>query len=80
MAKKTTKTTTNKTKAKAADAAPKAAPVLAAAPKAEPKPAATPESIQARAHQIWIAKGKPVPGTPVADWLQAERELGVRKT
>jgi hypothetical protein len=76
------KTTTKKTKTKTADAA---APAAAAAPKAEPAkaqaaPAATPESVQARAHQIWVAKGKPVPGTPVADWLQAERELGVRKT
>jgi hypothetical protein len=77
MTKKTTKKTTKK--AKNAPAA--AAPAASAAPKVDAaKPAATQESIQARAHQIWIAKGKPVPGTPIADWLQAERELGVRKS
>ena len=77
-----TKKTTKKTKSKAA--AGKTAPAAAAAPKAKTnaasKPAATTESVQARAHQIWIAKGKPVPGTPVADWLQAERELNFRTT
>lgn len=75
-----TKKTTKKTKSKAATG--KTSSAVAAAPKTAPKaaskPAVTTEAVQARAHQIWIAKGKPVPGTPVADWLQAERELGFR--
>jgi len=78
MSKKTTKKT--KTKAAAGKTAPAVAAASKSAPKAAAKPAVTTESVQARAHQIWIAKGKPVPGTPVADWLQAERELGIRTT
>ena len=58
-----------------------AAPVKKAAPAPAHAPAApSPGDVSARAHQIWIARGKPTPGTPVADWLQAERELGVRKS
>ena len=74
MTKKTRKTKTKKTAA-----APKTAAVAAPA-KAAPSPAATPETVSARAHQIWIAKGKPVPGAPLEDWLQAEREIGPLKT
>jgi hypothetical protein len=40
---------------------------------------ASPADVSARAHQIWIARGKPTPGTPLEDWLQAERELGLSK-
>jgi len=54
----------------------KATVVKTTAANAAAKAAPTPAAIQARAHQIWIAKGKPVPGTPVEDWLQAEREIG----
>lgn len=35
--------------------------------------------VSARAHEIWIARGKPTPGTPLEDWLQAERELKLPK-
>jgi hypothetical protein len=78
MAKKKTKKTAG---------APKAAPEKKAAKAmkgervADPAPAksvaAAPAEAQisARAHQIWIGKGSPKPGTPLADWLQAEREL-----
>jgi hypothetical protein len=65
-----TKKTTKKAKTKKAAAAPKSAAA---------KTELTPAAIGARAHEIWIAKGKPIPGTPVEDWLQAERELGARK-
>jgi hypothetical protein len=34
----------------------------------------TEESIRRRAHEIWQRRGSN-PGTPVDDWLQAEREL-----
>jgi hypothetical protein len=37
------------------------------------------EAISARAHQIWIEKGSPKPGTPIEDWLAAERELSRRR-
>jgi len=74
MAKKTTK----KTKAPKKDAAAKPAPAVAAAPLlATP---AAPISVAARAHEIWIAKGKPVPGAPLDDWLQAEREIAACKS
>src|SRR5689334_20903480 len=36
--------------------------------------APTATAIAARAHEIWIARGRPSPGTPLEDWLQAERE------
>jgi hypothetical protein len=57
--------------------------LAAAAPAADaPAPAAAPAArapahtdIAARAHAIWIARGRPKPGTPLEDWLQAEREL-----
>jgi hypothetical protein len=80
MAKKT-----KKTKAPAAPKAQDVKPAAAAAvstTKASAAPAAAPTeaAISARAHQIWIARGKPTPGTPLADWIQAERELGVRKS
>ena len=63
-------------------AATKAAAPTAAATKVAAAPVAVPSTaaISARAHQIWIARGKPTPGTPLADWVQAERELGVRKS
>ena len=35
--------------------------------------------ISARAHAIWIARGRPKPGTPLEDWLQAERELSAAR-
>ena len=50
-----------------------AAPAAAAAPSAAR--AASQTDISARAHAIWIARGRPSPGTPLEDWLQAEREL-----
>ena len=72
---------TKKTKVPASPKAQDAKPA-AAATKAAAAPAAAPTvaAISARAHQIWIARGKPTPGTPIADWVQAERELGVRKS
>ena len=39
-----------------------------------PKPPPTPEQIQQRAHEIYLARGD-APGTELSDWLQAEREL-----
>ncbi len=73
---KKTKKTKPAAAAKSASAAPAAAPA-----KVEPKaaPAAAGKTVAARAHEIWVAKGKPVPGSPLEDWLQAEREVGVRK-
>jgi hypothetical protein len=80
MAKKSKKSKTPETP-KSADVKPAAAaPKTAAAPVAAPAAAPTTAAISARAHQIWIARGKPTPGTPLADWVQAERELGVRKS
>lgn len=38
------------------------------------------EAVSLRAHQIWIARGRPTPGTPLEDWLQAERELRAART
>jgi hypothetical protein len=73
MAKKSKK----KTKAPAAKMAANAKP---AAAKPAPVAAPTAAAVSARAHQIWIARGKPTPGTPLEDWVQAERELGVRKS
>jgi hypothetical protein len=80
MAKKTKKT---KSPAAAKPAEVKAAvtPAAAPAPKsAAPVAAPTTAAVSARAHQIWIARGKPTPGTPLEDWVQAERELGARKS
>jgi hypothetical protein len=89
MAKKTKKTPrAGKTSAppRTAAAAPPAVTMIAvAAPAAatNPAPAApaapTQAAISARAHALWIARGKPIPGTPLADWLEAERELNARK-
>ena len=65
--------------APAAAASPAAAPVAAkpALVATTPKRAApTREQVLARAHSIWERRGKPVPGTPLEDWVQAERELG----
>jgi hypothetical protein len=76
MAKKATKKTKSPAAAKAASAKPAAAKKAAAVPVAAPTAAA----VSARAHQIWIARGKPNPGTPLEDWVQAERELGLRKS
>ena len=76
MAKKTTKKTKTPAATKAANVKPAPAKKAAAAPVAAPTPAA----VSARAHQIWIARGKPSPGTPLEDWIQAERELGLRKS
>jgi hypothetical protein len=62
----------------------KALPEMAAAQRVDEKaPAARAPSaaeVSARAHQIWIARGKPTPGTPLEDWVQAERELTTRKS
>lgn len=81
MSKKSKKSAAQKKDAQAS-AAPAAAPAStpAAAPAAAKAPAApraepTPAEISARAHAIWIARGKPSPGTPLEDWVQAEREL-----
>jgi len=49
-------------------------PAAPAAAPAEPQ-APSHADISARAHAIWIARGRPAPGTPLEDWLQAEREL-----
>ncbi len=75
MAKKKTTSPKKSAKTKAAPAKPAAAVPAPAA--VESTPAA--KTVEARAHEIWVAKGKPVPGTPLEDWLQAERELGARK-
>ncbi len=37
------------------------------------------EEIRWRAYEIYLARGR-APGDPIADWLQAERELRERKT
>lgn len=39
-----------------------------------PPPPPTPEEIRLRAYEIYLAR-RPNPGTPMDDWLQAEREL-----
>lgn len=39
----------------------------------------TSEEIRWRAYEIYLARGR-TPGDPIADWLQAERELRERKT
>ncbi len=75
MAKKKSKKT-----AVAAPAAPQkkvAKPAKSATAAPAPAKAAKPTEAQisSRAHQIWIGKGSPKPGTPLADWLQAERDL-----
>jgi DUF2934 family protein len=36
------------------------------------------DAVSVRAHEIWVARGRPTPGTPLEDWLQAERELRAR--
>ena len=77
MTKKTKKTKAAKAAKKASAAA---APEAAAPATTGTKAAPAPISVEARAHEIWMARGRPVPGTPLADWLQAEREVGVRKT
>ena len=73
-----------KTKSRKAPEAAKAEAQKSAAPAAKTAaaPAAAPNAsaISARAHQIWIARGKPTPGTPLEDWVQAERELGARRS
>lgn len=38
----------------------------------------TDDEIRARAYEIWLERDK-APGDPVADWLQAERELRERR-
>jgi hypothetical protein len=53
-----------------------AAPVVDA-PAAPRSPAHA--DVSARAHAIWIARGRPTPGTPLEDWLQAERELAAAR-
>ena len=76
MAKKSSKKFTP------AKAAPAAKTAAASAPSAKPAaaaPAAPAAAIEARAHAIWIKKGKPNPGTPTEDWAQAERELRAGK-
>ena len=75
MAKKSSK---KFTPAKAAPAA-RTAAASAPAAKAAAAPAAPAAAIEARAHAIWIKKGKPNPGTPTEDWAQAERELRAGK-
>jgi hypothetical protein len=55
-------------------------PAAAPAPAAVPAPRAPAHAdISARAHAIWIARGRPSPGTPLADWFQAERELSAAR-
>jgi hypothetical protein len=39
-----------------------------------PTPVPTPDAIQQRAHQLFLARGN-APGSELMDWLQAEREL-----
>jgi hypothetical protein len=83
--KKTAKKKPRKT-AKRKTAKPKAAKPKAAKPKAARRrsggrkaaPAPTHEQIAARAQEIWVLGGCR-PGTSVADWLQAERELSAPK-
>jgi len=41
-------------------------------------PSPTPEQIQKRAHEIFVARGG-APGRELDDWLQAERELQAGK-
>ncbi|MGO8836304.1 MAG: DUF2934 domain-containing protein [Limisphaerales bacterium] len=41
-------------------------------------PSSTPEQIQKRAHEIFVARGGE-PGRELDDWLQAERELQAGK-
>jgi hypothetical protein len=85
-AKKGVRTTTAKTAPKAsAKPAAKSTPrsnSQSATAVAEPKPKSksksrsgpSVEQIQARAYEIYLARGGR-PGSPEADWLQAEREL-----
>jgi Protein of unknown function (DUF2934) len=79
MAKKKSKKTEGAAPAapqkKTAKAAKKAKSAAVADPAPAKAAAPTEAQISARAHQIWIGKGSPKPGTPLADWLQAEREL-----
>ena len=58
---------------------PISAPVTVAPTPTPPAPPSTPrilthEQIKQRAHAIWLARGCK-PGDPVADWLEAERQL-----
>jgi hypothetical protein len=79
MAKKSSKKKSASGKAPRVSRATKEETPPAAAPAADaaaPAPRAPAQAdISARAHAIWIARGRPSPGTPLADWLQAEREL-----
>jgi hypothetical protein len=60
-------------------AAPSTPLAAMAAPAADAPAASRTEEIAARAHAIWIAKGSPNPGTPLEDWLQAEREISASR-
>lgn len=60
-------------------AAPSAPLAAMAAPAADAPVASRTEEIAARAHAIWLAKGSPNPGTPLEDWLQAEREVSATR-
>jgi hypothetical protein len=52
------------------------APRNAPTPEVKPSPISE-EAIRARAHQIWLARGGGE-GDGLADWIQAEKELGAR--
>lgn len=50
-------------------------PQFASAPTIKtPPPLLTPDAIQQRAHQLFLARGN-APGSELMDWLKAEREL-----
>ena len=81
MAKKTSK----KNGKKSGNGSTKAAALSAALPVAQtpslPPHTPSPDDVSTRAHAIWLARGKPTPGTPLEDWLQAEREVfGAKKS
>jgi hypothetical protein len=81
MVKKTGK----KNGKKSAPGSAKAAAAVSAIPVTQtpsaPPRAPSGDDVSARAHAIWISRGKPTPGTPLEDWLQAEREiLGAKKS
>ena len=82
MAKKSSKKSgsgkTPRTSAAAKQTTPSAAAAPAADAPAAPRPPAHAD-VSARAHAIWIARGRPSPGTPLEDWLQAERELSAAR-
>ncbi len=77
MAKKATRSTTNKTaKAKQKKSTPKAAGAAKGnnKPAAKPAPTLAYEQIAARAEAIWREKGCP-PGQDEQNWHEAERQL-----